>query len=545
MAQIHVYSRGIVMDDYNSAIKRNHESFMMGDVKASSEYIYPNQKEDANQIMNVFYTQEVRVISIVKKTKVGMDGLMIELAFRMTTHSDDTFVLHRNNVFFITGMSNKSWENDMKDKIPTCFKENVYHHGKLQRLNTKLKDIKNAFIIIDEIDSGDKEYQKLHLILKESGILDMKYMEDNNIRLAVVSATMINELREFYKWGDKHYTHYMNIPDMYIGHDEFLQLGIIQEYYPINDIESADRWIQEDILQHYGIDYRVHIVRTSEKHKGFIMDACIRHNVMFRNHTSTDRISFDKLSKIFNVDLPTNQHQVIAIKGLWRRANLIPNEWKMKIGATHERHVNVYDTNVQVQGLPGRMSGYWKDTILNGHKTGPHRTSIDAIQEYKSFYNKPFGNIKYSTTGVKTTFVHPKHIVNLDTIHETIHEVFNTNKRIPVIIDGLHETDVIFTTKKKKLKLEFVRSLLHKSHINLFNYITHPNVVCAQISLPKTKPSYKKHITDVVNASITNTPLTIDLKEKFKSINNWQLFIDHKEKRLCFVIWCVNEELYA
>jgi hypothetical protein len=38
---------------------------------------------------------------------------------------------------------------------------------------------------------------------------------------------------------------------------------------------------------------------------------------------------------------------------------------------------------------------------------------------------------------------------------------------------------------------------------------------------------------------------TIDLKEKFKSINNWQLFIDHKEKRLCFVIWCVNEELYA
>ena len=49
-----------------------------------------------------------------------------------------------------------------------------------------------------------------------------------------------------------------------------------------------------------------------------------------------------------------------------------------KIGATHERHVKKYDTNVQ--GLPGRMSGYWKQELLNGHKTGPHRISIDAIK---------------------------------------------------------------------------------------------------------------------------------------------------------------------
>ena len=231
------------------------------------------------------------------------------------------------------------------------------------------------------------------------------------------------------------------------------------------------------------------------------------------------------------------------MKGLWRRANLIPNEWKMKIGATHERHVNVYDTNVQVQGLPGRMSGYWKDAILKGHKTGPHRTSIDAINEYQSFYKNPFGKIKYSTSTSKTTFVHPKHISNLDPIRD---DVFILHKRIPVVIDGLHETDLIFTNCKKKLKLEFVRSLLNKeSHIKLFNFITHPDVVCVQISLPKTKPSYKKHITDVVNANLTNTPYSIDLKEESKSINNWQLFIDYKEKRLCFVIWCINERLYA
>jgi hypothetical protein len=47
--------------------------------------------------------------------------IIIEIAKIMTTHPDYDFVLNRNNIFFITAMSNKSWEDDMKDKIPTCF----------------------------------------------------------------------------------------------------------------------------------------------------------------------------------------------------------------------------------------------------------------------------------------------------------------------------------------------------------------------------------------------------------------------------------------
>jgi hypothetical protein len=446
-------NREIVLNDYQSATKKNKESYITGDVKASSEYIFPNQKEDATIICNKFYETPVRVISIVKRTKVGMDGLMIEIAKNMTTHSDNNFVLDRNNIFFITAMSNKSWEDDMKDKIPACFKDNVYHHGKLQRLKTKLRNIKNAIIINDEIDSGDKEDQKLHLILKESGILDMKYMEENNIRFVFVSATIINELRDLYKWGNKHYTHYMTIPDNYIGHKEFLELGIIQEYYPINDDESAEKWIQEDILQNYGLDYRVHIVRTDEKNKDFIFNACIRNNIEFKNHTSDDRISHKELSDIFN---NITNHLVIAVKGLLRRADLIPNKWKMKIGATHERYVKKYDTNVQVQGLPGRMSGYWKDVILNGHKTGPHRTSIDAINEYEEFYKNPFGEIKYSTTSSKKLFVNPKNIQNLEIINQVkekpLIKIFNKFTDIKPWFNEYDENKPWFDENRKCIK---------------------------------------------------------------------------------------------
>lgn len=405
-------NRELVLNDYNSATLKNRMLFRRGDVKASSEYIYPNQKEDASIVCNNFYKTSTRVVSIVKRTKVGMDGLMIEIAKNMSTHPDNNFVLQSDKILFLTAMSNKSWEDDMKDKMPACFRDNVYHHGKLQKLKDKLKGVENALIIIDEIDTGDKEDQKLHLILKESGILDMAYMERNNIRFIFVSATMINELQELYKWGNKHYTYYMTIPDSYIGHKEFLERGIIQEYYPINNDESAERWVQEDILQYYGLDYRVHIVRTDEKNKDFIFNACIRNNIDFKNHTSTIRITSEELTEIFN---NISNHLVIAVKGFYRRANLIPDEWKMKIGATHEKYVKKYDTNVQVQGLSGRMTGYWKPEILNGHKTGPYRTSIAAINEYEEFYKNPYGKTKYSTTGSKDLFVNPKNIKHLET----------------------------------------------------------------------------------------------------------------------------------
>lgn len=419
MEDIKAYNRHIVLRDYKRATEDNDERRVEGNAKAGVEYIYKNQREDAFKICHRFYRTQYRAISIVKRTKVGMDGLMIEIAKNMTTHPDDDFVLDRRNVFFITGMSNVSWEEDMKEKMPKCFKDNIYHHGKLQRLTEKLNGIKNALIIIDEIDCGDGEDQKLHKMLRDSNVLDMNYMEENNIRLVFVSATMINELKNLKKWGEKHWSYTMTIPDNYIGHNQFLEMGIIQEYYPVNDNESANKWVQEDIWVNYGTDYRVHIIRTDEKNKKFIENACKTNNIEFKNHTSKkdDRISHKDLEKIFD---NITKHVVIAIKGFYRRANLIPNKWKMKIGATHEKYTIKGDTNVQVQGLPGRMTGYWGNEIMNGHKTGPHRTSVEAIKEYEEFFKNPLesSKIKYTTNCSRENFMHPKLIKHLKEVKE-------------------------------------------------------------------------------------------------------------------------------
>jgi hypothetical protein len=40
----------------------------------------------------------------------------------------------------------------------------------------------------------------------------------------------------------------MTLPDVYRAQG-VLELGIIQEYYPVEDDESAEIWVQEDITE--------------------------------------------------------------------------------------------------------------------------------------------------------------------------------------------------------------------------------------------------------------------------------------------------------
>lgn len=389
--------REAVLQAYKSAETENHRLYVEGDDKATAKYIFPNQIEDAYAIVDKFYKNNRRVISIQKKTKVGADGLMIEIAKLLTTHIDDKFVVNPENVRIITGMSCKDWENDFIDKSPSCFKKKIFHHGKLSKAD--LLGISNALIIIDEIDTGDKEEQRLHRILKEAGVLDVEHMKKHNNRFVFISATMIKELYDLYRWGELHELFKMTIPESYIGHKDFLDKGIVKEFYPLDTKENAEKWVQEDILKHYGNDHRVHIVRVTAKTVDVVQNACIRLGVAFRNHTSTDRLSQDEIKEFFKESL--TQHIVLGVKGFFRRANLIPNRWKLRIGATHELYTKVVDNNVQIQGLPGRMSGYWRPTIEAGHKTGPHRTSIKAIEEYEKTYEDPFGLNSYQTTGFK------------------------------------------------------------------------------------------------------------------------------------------------
>ena len=481
--------REAVLQAYNSAKAENHLRYLECDDKATSEYIYPNQIEDANTIVEKFYKNNRRVISIQKKTKVGADGLMIEIAKLLTTHIDDNFIIDVDKVRIITGMSNAEWEKDMIEKAPNCFKKKIFHHGKLSRAD--LSNMKNGLIIIDEIDTGDKEFQVLHTTLKEAGVLDVEYMKSHNNRFVFISATMIKELYDLYRWGDLHELYKMTIPVAYIGHKDFLEMGIVKEFYSLTDTVNAEKWVQEDILDMYGDECRVHIVRVTAKSVNIVQNACIRKGIMFRNHTSDDRLSDDEIKEFFKD--PLINHIVLGVKGFFRRANLIPNRWKLRIGATHEFYTKRVDNNVQIQGLTGRMTGYWRNNIINGHKTGPHRTSIKAINEYEKTYDDPFGTNSYQTAGFKMkkgkciadpTMLSTKHIKNLEAVDLPIIPITHQKGSKPIIIIHITTEDKQLFNKNKIL------TIIKKYNIEAYNMYKFYKLRCWNIDTPSKEEKY-------------------------------------------------------
>jgi hypothetical protein len=404
--------RDTVIHAYKYAINDNKIRYNKGDYNATSEYTYNNQKEDALKIINYFYIEKCRVVSVAKKTKVGMDGLIIEIITNFATHSDDDFIIDYNNVRIITGMSNALWEKNLKNKIPKCFEDKIFHHGQLQHVNLNLNDLNNGLIIIDEIDCGGKEDQKLHQTLRDFGILNIDNIEKNNLRIVLTSATMITEILKLDEWKKNLYRHIqMTIPSNYLSHKDMLDRKLIDDSYPLNKEENVKKWLKDDILNNYKDDYRIHIVRLNihknSNNINLIRDLCEKYNIYFYDYSREGDIKTEKeIEKIFNETI--NNHTVIGIKGLFRRANLIPNKWKLKIGATHELHTEDVDYSVQIQGLTGRMTGYWKDVVDSGFKTGPHRTSIKAIIEYENVYNNPFNKKHNYKKNNEDTFVDKK-----------------------------------------------------------------------------------------------------------------------------------------
>ena len=523
-------NRIIVNNDYESAVMINKENYLAGNVKYGAEYIYKNQKEDAQNIVNLFYKSEISAVSVLKRTKLGMDGLMIETSKLFATHHDDNFALHRDNIFIITGMSNILWENDMMEKIPNCFKKNVYHHGKLEKLKKKILNIKNALFIIDEIDTGDKRHQRLHTILQESGVLDLSFMRTNNIKFIFVSATSVSQIRELSNWGLHHSIYSMTVPDNYIGHKDFLERKIIQEYYLINSLESSNKWIKTDIIDNYGNDYRIHIIRTDDTNKRYLQTVCMENGIDYKNHSCDERIDSDELDKLFASTL--DRHVVIAIKGLYRRANYIPNEWKLKIGATHERYTLKCDTSVQIQGLPGRMTGYWRNEIVNGHKTGPYRTSINAIEEYEMFYKNPTDDSITYSTHKTDTFVSSHYIKNL------VQDGATFMDRVPVAIPYLDNK--ITKMKNRGEIMDYIKELLadKEEYKMLLEFIFNKNHKCLKIFKPKNEKQRKTYITDVEEATLNNIPYNVELPDSMKAQDNWQMFIDDNGSKLYFIVCC-------
>ena len=122
--------------------------------------------------------------------------------------------------------------------------------------------------------------------------------------------------------------------------------------------------------------------------------------------------------------------------------------------------------------------------------------------------------------------------------------------RVPVIIENVEQSHPIFTLKrsiKRQERVDIVSSLLEEmgpDYEKLLSFIKNESVNCGKISTITSPSSYKKHITNVLKAVSKNKPYVVDIDKKRKEGNCWNLFIDEKDHRLCFVTWVIDDTIY-
>lgn len=228
---------------------------------------------------------------------------------------------------------------------------------------------------------------------------------------------------------------------------------------------------------------------------------------------------------------------------------------------------HLYLTNDQLYQLFGRITGRMRDwdtyiqtqvycpTIIMNRVTAMEICSRNMTSEEnrgsyisEEEYLEPMKNVE----GKEDILSNNRQIKKKNTPKKDARISQSSYWRVPIILSGFTGREPIFTEELKMPKrVAFVKNAIENdlSYKKLFDYISHPNVICSktsrpevEISNPNPKGSYKKHITDVVNASNNNRPFSVSSRHEDK--NNWSLFIDSKENRLCILLWVLDSSLY-
>lgn len=331
--------------------------------------VYDNQKEYARQVYSAFLSG-ISMVSFVASCQMGKTGAALYLMKLMTTNADDAVMIHPDNVFMVSAMSDKDWKAQTKKRMLPCFQSNVCHRNDLRRMMETIRGKHDCLIVIDECHYGNEKEQTLHKILTESGVWDIEYMRSHNIKILCMSATPGHVLIDAQRWGNEHHKTVVAL-DADGGYTSFTHLLDEKRIATANLTKPQE--VQEvlDAIAARWASPKYHLIRASDKtlEKGAFKDSLTERGYLWSTHNSQDRIK--NIEKM--LDRAPSTHHFIFVKGFWRAAKTLNDT---HIGACYE---GSKDYNACVQGLAGRLLGYDRQ---RGDQAPMLYCNIRAIEAY-------------------------------------------------------------------------------------------------------------------------------------------------------------------
>lgn len=343
--------------------------------------LYDNQIYTANNIVSYLNNNSVIAISVYGRTQCGKTGCMISTIQQFATNN----LIPIENIYIITGLSDKQWKTDTMHRFPNILKSQILHRPNLNdKFINKIKKQKNVLIVMDEIQIASKNNQTINKIFTECGFYDLEYLCDNDIKIVQFSATPDGNIIDLKEWKEHSKSLYLQTGRGYTGTLDFLIQNRLFEYKSLEIIKNVNA-LKIPILNYKNPMY--HLIRVpsvkngrQEKVISNFQKVFKNDNIVFNtNFLQTDKEDINTLLKI----APT-QHTIIFYCEILRCAK---TQHKTHIGISYERYNYKANDSSIIQGAVGRLTGYDDNGISICY------TKIESINNYEKLLDN---NMSYT-----------------------------------------------------------------------------------------------------------------------------------------------------
>lgn len=288
-------------------------------------------------------------------TQCGKTGVMLSCIKEFT--NVDVTPVPVDNIFIITGLSDRAWKKQTASRLPSCIRDNVMHRQDIRKqLPSRIKGKHNILILVDEVQVACGSKQSISKTMNDMGFMDFDFLSERDIKIVEFSATPNGTFIDSDKWSNHSDTVFIKPGPGYVGCRDLKEQRRIRECRDLSGPDALDS-VKEisDFIKKNFQEPRYHLIRTKVGHaqestiKNFEEVFPGEKDFMIR-YDQSNPIDIDEI-----LSTPPKKHTFIFLKEMARCAKTFK---KTHIGIWYERRAKNMMDDVVVQGLLGRATGY-------------------------------------------------------------------------------------------------------------------------------------------------------------------------------------------
>jgi len=318
--------------------------------------IHPNQDDCGKMIKGVFENRTHVNCLVYGMTQTGKTGCMTALIQYYIL----SFNIPTDNIYVITGLSDKEWKKDTKNRMPDGINARVYHRSNLSKTFVRdIREKKNILVIMDEIQIACEENQTIHKTFEKCGFYDLNFLLENDIKLVQFSATPDGNINDMQDWGPYSVKIKLKHGDGYYGPKQALAQQRLRQYQDLTQPQNVSA-LKTDVEKYKTSRYHlIRVPNTRENKDGSNNQSIVISNIktIFGEGCgyNTDYLKSKKGDINDLLKNMPNKHTFVFYCEILRVAK---TQFKKYIGVSYERFSSSPNDSSITQGTWGRCTGY-------------------------------------------------------------------------------------------------------------------------------------------------------------------------------------------